>query len=111
MNLPLSRVLVLALALATLGTLAAAPAWGFFGDDETMNSDRIARALLDASEDEDVAAIVFRVSSPGGSVVASDQILAALRATQLDPRVHDALVTVLRRRGVADTCQRCRRIL
>jgi HD-GYP domain-containing protein (c-di-GMP phosphodiesterase class II) len=27
-------------------------------------------------------------------------ILAALRGTQLDPRVHDALVAVLRRRGV-----------
>lgn len=54
----------------------------FFGDEEAMNSDRIARALLDASEDEDVAAIVFRVSSPGGSVVASDQILAALRTAQ-----------------------------
>jgi protease-4 len=53
-----------------------------FGDDEGMNSDRIAEALLDASEDENVAAIVFRVSSPGGSVVASDQILAALRTAQ-----------------------------
>jgi protease IV len=38
--------------------------------------------LLDASEDEDVAAIVFRVTSPGGSVVASDQILAALRTAR-----------------------------
>lgn len=53
-----------------------------FGDESAMNSDRIAEALLDASEDEDVAAIVFRVSSPGGSVVASDQILAALRTAQ-----------------------------
>jgi protease IV len=44
-----------------------------------MNSDTVARALLDAAEDEDVLAIVFRVSSPGGSVVASDQILHALR--------------------------------
>lgn len=54
----------------------------FFGDDSTMLSDRIAGALLDASADEDVAAIIFRVSSPGGSVVASDQILAALRTAQ-----------------------------
>ncbi len=53
-----------------------------FSDDSAMNSDRIAEALLDASEDDDVAAIVFRVSSPGGSVVASDQILAALRTAQ-----------------------------
>ena len=47
--------------------------------DVAMNSDIVARALIDAAEDEDVAAIVFRVSSPGGSVVASDQILHALR--------------------------------
>lgn len=53
-----------------------------FADESVMNSDRIARALLDASEDDDVAAIVFRVSSPGGSVVASDQILAALRTAR-----------------------------
>jgi protease-4 len=55
---------------------------GLFDDDEEMNSDRIAEALLDASDDDDVAAIVFRVSSPGGSVVASDQILAALRTAR-----------------------------
>ena len=53
-----------------------------FGSESAMNSDAIAQALLDASEDDDVAAIVFRVSSPGGSVVASDQILAALRTAK-----------------------------
>lgn len=53
-----------------------------FNDESAMVSDRISRALLDASADEDVAAIVFRVSSPGGSVVASDQILAALRTAR-----------------------------
>lgn len=47
-----------------------------------MNSDAISRALLDAAEDDDVKAIVFRVSSPGGSVVASDQIMHALRTAQ-----------------------------
>jgi protease-4 len=54
----------------------------FFNDESQMNSDAIAEALLDASDDDDVAAIVFRVSSPGGSVVASDQILAALRTAR-----------------------------
>jgi protease-4 len=53
-----------------------------FGGDTQMNSDRVARALLDASNDANVKAIVFRVSSPGGSVVASDQILAALRTAR-----------------------------
>lgn len=62
--------------------VSGVPEEGFFADESVMNSDRIAEALLDASEDDDVAAIVFRVSSPGGSVVASDQILAALRTAQ-----------------------------
>ncbi len=53
-----------------------------FADEQAMNSDEIARALLDAGEDEDVTAIIFRVSSPGGSVVASDQILHALRTVR-----------------------------
>lgn len=52
---------------------------GFFGDSQAMNGDDIAQALRDAADDEDVRAIVFRVSSPGGSPAASDQILAALR--------------------------------
>ncbi len=54
----------------------------FFSDERQMNSDVVAKALLDASADNDVAAIVFRVNSPGGSVVASDQILAALRVAR-----------------------------
>lgn len=62
--------------------VSGVPQDGFFADESVMNSDRIAAALLEASEDENVAAIVFRVSSPGGSVVASDQILAALRTAQ-----------------------------
>lgn len=53
-----------------------------FGEDAQMRSDAIAEALLDASEDADVKAIIFRVSSPGGSVVASDQILHALRVAR-----------------------------
>jgi protease-4 len=53
-----------------------------FSDESMMYSDRIAEALLEASEDDNVAAIVFRVASPGGSVVASDQILAALRTAK-----------------------------
>jgi protease-4 len=54
----------------------------FFGDEQLMLGDDVAKALLEASEDEDVRAIIFRVSSPGGSVVASDQILAALRTAR-----------------------------
>ena len=53
-----------------------------FSSDSNMRSDEIAKALLDASANDDVKAIVFRVSSPGGSVVASDQILNALRTAR-----------------------------
>ena len=53
-----------------------------FGGETQMNSDEIARALLDAADDEDVKAIIFRVSSPGGSAVASDQILNAVKLAQ-----------------------------
>ena len=44
------------------------------GDDQTIGSERIAKALRDARLNEDVKAIVFRVSSPGGSALASDVI-------------------------------------
>jgi protease-4 len=44
------------------------------GDDMTIGSDRIARALRDARLDEDVKAVVLRVNSPGGSALASDVI-------------------------------------
>ncbi len=41
---------------------------------QSMGSDTVARAFRDAVEDDDVEAILFRVSSPGGSYVASDTI-------------------------------------
>jgi protease IV len=44
-----------------------------FGD-ATMGGRTVAAALRAASEDDDVAAIVLRVDSPGGSYVASDMI-------------------------------------
>ncbi|MFZ4071115.1 MAG: signal peptide peptidase SppA [Caulobacterales bacterium] len=49
-----------------------------FADEALMNSDDIAAAFKSAVEDDEVKAIVFRVSSPGGSPVASDQILHAV---------------------------------
>jgi len=53
-----------------------------FSDEAVFNSDRVADALLEAANDSAVKAIVFRVSSPGGSAVASDQVLAALRTAR-----------------------------
>ncbi len=49
-----------------------------FSDAPGFASDVIARAILDAAEDDDVKAIVFRVDSPGGSPTASDQIWRAV---------------------------------
>ena len=41
---------------------------------QSMGSETVAKAIRTAAEDHDVAAILFRVSSPGGSYVASDTI-------------------------------------
>lgn len=53
-----------------------------FSSDSVMNGDAIAEAILAAANDSEVKAIVFRVSSPGGSVVASDQIWHAVKTAQ-----------------------------
>lgn len=53
-----------------------------FGGGSSIRSDDTAKAIYDAIEDKDVKAIVFRVSSPGGSPEASEQILAAVRAAR-----------------------------
>lgn len=53
-----------------------------FGGGSSIQSDDLAEALYDAIEDKAVKAIVFRVSSPGGSPEASEQILAAVRAAR-----------------------------
>jgi len=50
------------------------------GDDETIGSITIAKALRNARLDEKVEAVVLRVNSPGGSALASDVIW---RETQL----------------------------
>jgi protease-4 len=44
------------------------------GDDETIGSERISRAIRKARMDDKVKAIVLRVNSPGGSALASDVI-------------------------------------
>lgn len=53
-----------------------------FGGGSSIQSDDLAEAIHDAIEDKAVKAIVFRVSSPGGSPDASEQILAAVRAAK-----------------------------
>jgi protease-4 len=51
-----------------------------FGGGTSIYSDDVAKAFYDAIHDDQIKAIVFRVSSPGGSDTASEQILAAVRA-------------------------------
>ncbi|MBO9543398.1 signal peptide peptidase SppA [Caulobacter sp.] len=53
-----------------------------FGGDSNVYSDEVAKAFKDAADDKDVKAIVFRVSSPGGSDTASEQILAAMKSAK-----------------------------
>lgn len=60
------------------GAILSGPAEGGFGGGAEMRSDEIAEAFADAAKDDAVKAIVFRVNSPGGSAVASDQILNAV---------------------------------
>lgn len=55
---------------------------GPFGGSVTIGGDTLAEAFDNAIKDKNVKAIVFRVSSPGGSPAASDQILAAAERAQ-----------------------------
>ncbi len=63
------------------GSSADSPG-GPFSGSQAIRSDDIAKAFYDAIDDRDVKAIVFRVSSPGGSDTASEQILSAVRAAK-----------------------------
>ncbi|MGJ8562094.1 MAG: S49 family peptidase [Alphaproteobacteria bacterium] len=53
-----------------------------FSNSISMGGDTIAAAITAASKDKNVKAIVFRVSSPGGSPSASDQIHDAVERAQ-----------------------------
>ena len=55
---------------------------GGFGGDSSIGGDTVAQAFRDATEDDNVKAILFRVNSPGGSALASDQILDAIKKAQ-----------------------------
>lgn len=64
------------------GVIMTGPSNSGFGGSQNVNSDDVSNALYQAAEDKSVKAIVFRVSSPGGSDTASEQILAAVRAAK-----------------------------
>ena len=44
------------------------------GNDEDMDSEKIAETLLDMAKDDAIKAVVLRVNSPGGSAYGSEQI-------------------------------------
>jgi protease-4 len=50
-----------------------------FGGDHVVAGDAFARAIRHAIDDDNIKAILVRIDSPGGSAIASDQILDALR--------------------------------
>lgn len=58
------------------------------GDSEpgVAGADTVARQLADARLDDDVAAVVLRVDSPGGSVFASERIRREVQALQADSK-------------------------
>ena len=53
-----------------------------FSSSKTFASDTVARAILDAGDNDKIKAIVFRVDSPGGSPTASDQVWNAIERVQ-----------------------------
>jgi protease-4 len=63
------------------GDIVTGPPSEGFGSSN-INSDEVSNALAAAAKDDQVKAIVFRLSSPGGSDTASEQILSALKAAK-----------------------------
>lgn len=68
----------LALIVAEGSIHSGASDYDPFSGDSSIGSDTYVQALNDAAEDKDVKAIIFRVNSPGGSVVASESIWRAV---------------------------------
>ena len=64
------------------GAIMTGKGQGGFGSEPGMASDDVADAFYAAAKDPSVKAIVFRVSSPGGSDTASEQIAHAMEAAK-----------------------------
>ncbi|WP_300376952.1 signal peptide peptidase SppA [Henriciella sp.] len=73
-------------AIAVVGgegpIVTGGPSGDLFSSAAEFASDPIAQALLEAGRNDRVKAIVFRVDSPGGSPVASDQVWRAVEMVQ-----------------------------
>jgi protease-4 len=76
----------IALVYGVGGIVTGDSDWSVTGRD--MGSDTIVKAIDEVAEDDSIAAIVFRINSPGGSPLASDQIWhAVVRAKAKKPVV------------------------
>ena len=64
------------------GAIMTGKGGGGFGSQPSMPSDDVSDAFYAAARDPRVKAIVFRVSSPGGSDTASEQIAEAMEAAK-----------------------------
>ena len=64
------------------GAIMTGKGAGGFGSEPAMMSDSVSDAFYAAIKDKSVKAIVFRVSSPGGSDTASEQIANAMQAAK-----------------------------
>ena len=54
-----------------------------FADHSMIYADDIAKALNDAAKDPEIAGIILRIDSPGGSYVASDSVFHAMEQVKL----------------------------
>lgn len=54
-----------------------------FGGESSIVSDSMVQSIREATDDDEVKAIVLRVSSPGGSALASEQIWAAVERAKI----------------------------
>lgn len=60
----------------------------FFGGNEYgIYSAKIVEEIRDAAEDDDIDAIILRIDSPGGSVIASDEMWEAITAARKKKKV------------------------
>ena len=73
--------------VAAAGQIVGGDGGGLFGAELTT-AEETSEAIADAAEDDDVAAIVLRIDSPGGSYLASDTIWReVIRAREKKPVV------------------------
>jgi len=72
----------IAIVYATGEIMPGESSSGGFTSGSTMGSDTMVEALKEARDDDSIKAVVLRIDSPGGSVIASDIIWRAVQITK-----------------------------